>query len=117
MADKIVAADYHNHDAPDPGIGLEGVKAFVTTFKNAMPDAQVNVAYQVAEGDGVVSRYKWSGTHQREFFGVSGTGRQVSYTATARFKIADGKNREAWMNCDQWGLMQQLGVVPTPGQG
>jgi steroid delta-isomerase-like uncharacterized protein len=115
MVDEIVASDYYNHDAPDPSIGSEGVKAFVTMFKNAMPDAQVNIEYQVAEGDKVVSRYTWSGTHQGELFGVRATGKRVNYTATATFRIADGKVREAWLNWDQWGVMQQLDVVSPPG--
>jgi steroid delta-isomerase-like uncharacterized protein len=115
IADEIVATDYYNHDAPEPSIGLEGVKAFVNAFKNAVPDAQVNIAYQLAEGDKVVSRYTWSGTHQGEYFGVPATGKQVSYTATATFRIADGKIRETWLNYDQWGLMQQLGAVSPPG--
>jgi steroid delta-isomerase-like uncharacterized protein len=115
MADEIVAADYYNHDAPDPSVGLERVKSFVNTFKTALPDAQVSIEYQVAEGDKVVSRYTWSGTHQGEFYGVPATGKRVSWTITTTFKIADGKIREAWMNSDQWGLMQQLGVVPPPG--
>jgi steroid delta-isomerase-like uncharacterized protein len=115
MADDIVAADYCNHDAPDPRISLEGIKAFVSTFKNAMPDANVDIAYQVAEGDRVVSRYTWSGTHRGELFGVPATGKQVSWAVTNTFKVADGKIREAWMNWDQWGLMKQLGVVSPPG--
>ena len=112
MADEIVAADYYNHDAPDPRIGSEGVKAFVTTFKNAVPDAQFRIEYQVAEGDKVVSRYTWSGTHQGEFLGVPATGKRVSWTVTVTFRIADGKIREAWTNWDQLGVMQQLGVAP-----
>lgn len=116
MADEIIAADYYNHDAPDPSIGLEGLKAAVNGFNNAFPDAQVNIAYQVAEGDKVVSRYTWSGTHQDEFYGIPATGKQVSWTATATFRIASGKIRETWLNLDQWGLMQQLGVAPTPGK-
>ncbi len=114
MADEFVATDYYNHDAPDPSIGLEGVKSAVIAFKKAFPDAQVNIAYQLAEGDKVASRYTWSGTHQGEFYGVPATGKRVNWTATVTFRIADGKIREAWLNSDQWGLMQQLGVIPTP---
>ena len=113
MAEEIVAADYNNHDAPDPNIGLEGIKATVKMIKNAIPDIQFKLAYQVAEGDKVVSRYSWSGTHQGEYFGVPATGRRVNWTATATFRITDGKIREAWLNWDQWGLMQQMGVVPA----
>jgi steroid delta-isomerase-like uncharacterized protein len=115
MADEIVAADYHNHDAPDPRIGSEGMKAFVTMFNNAVPDAQANIEYQVAEGDRVVSRYTWSGTHQGELFGVPATGKRVSWTITTTMRVAGGKIHEVWTNWDQWGLMQQLGVVPPPG--
>jgi steroid delta-isomerase-like uncharacterized protein len=117
IADEIVAIDYLNRDALDSNVGREGVKAFVNTFRNAMPDAKVSVTYQVAEGDMVASRYTWSGTHQGEIFGVPATGGKVSWTQMTTFRIANGKIREAWANWDQWGLMQQLGVITTPGQG
>jgi steroid delta-isomerase-like uncharacterized protein len=115
MVDKIVATDYYNHDAPDPAIGNAGIKAIVSSFKTALPDAQANIEFQVADGDKVVSRYTWSGTHEGEFQGVPATGNKVSWTATATFRIAEGKIREAWLNWDQWGLMQQLGVVSPAG--
>jgi steroid delta-isomerase-like uncharacterized protein len=115
IVDEIVASDYYNHDALDPSIGSEGLKAFVTTFKDGMPDARVDIEYQVAEGDRVASRYTWSGTHRGELFGVPATGKPVSYTVTSTFRVDKGRIREAWLNWDQWGLMQQLGVVPAPG--
>jgi steroid delta-isomerase-like uncharacterized protein len=115
MADEIVSADYYNHDAPDPNLGSEGAKAGVARFKQAFPDAQVKIAFQLAEGDKVVTRYSWSGTHQGEFTGIPATGKRVHWTATITFRIAEGKIRESWYNMDAWGLMQQLGVVPAPG--
>lgn len=115
MADEFVATNYYNHDAPDPNIGSEGLKAAVTMFKNALPDAQVKIEFQLAEGDKVVTRYTWSGTHQGEYYGIPATGKRVNWTSTVTFRIADGKIREAWLNYDQLGLMQQLGVVPMTG--
>jgi steroid delta-isomerase-like uncharacterized protein len=111
MADEIVSVDYVNHDAPDPNIGLEGAKAGVTRFKVGFPDAQVKIAFQVAEGDKVVTRYTWSGTHLGEFVGIPATGKRVNWTVTTTFRIVDGKIRETWYNPDMWGLMKQLGVV------
>lgn len=112
MAEEIVAIDYYNHDVPDPNIGSDGVKSGVTGFKMAFPDAQVKIVFQLAEGDKVVTRYTWSGTHQGEFYGVPATGKQVSWSSTVTFRVADGRIREAWLNSDRWGLMEQLGVVP-----
>jgi len=116
--DEIVAADYYIHDAPNPDIviGSEGVKAGVTSFNKAFPDARLEIAFQLAEGDKVVSRYRWSGTHQGEYFDIPATGKQVNWTVTTTFGIADGKIREAWINYDRLGVMQQLGVIPTLGQ-
>jgi len=111
MADEIVSVDYVNHDAPDPNIGLEGVKAGVTRFKAGFPDAQVEIAFQVAEGDKVVIRYTWSGTHLGEFAGIPATGKRANWTVTSTFRIVDGKIRETWYNPDVFGLMKQLGVV------
>jgi len=114
MADEIVSADYTNHDAPDPNLGLEGVKAGVIEFKKAFPDVHLEIAYQVAEGDKVVTRYMWRGTHQGEIFGIPATGKVVNWTSTVTFRIVDGKIGEAWLNSDQWGVMQQLGIAPKP---
>jgi hypothetical protein len=37
-------------------------------------------------------------------------------TDIASLRIANGKAVEQWNNVDELGLMQQLGVVPAPGQ-
>jgi len=33
------------------------------------------------------------------------------------WRVENGKLAEHWDNWDQLGMMQQLGVVPMPGQG
>jgi steroid delta-isomerase-like uncharacterized protein len=91
------------------------LKAAVTNFKKALPDAQVKIAFQLTEGDKVVTRYEWRGTHQGEYYGVPATGERLNWTVTTTFRIAGGKIREAWINYDRLRVMQQLGVVPTPG--
>lgn len=116
MADEILAADFYNHTVPEPSAGIEGAKATAAMMKNAVPDAKAKIEFQVAEGDKVVTHYKWSGTHQGEFLGIPATGKPISWTITTTFRIADGKIHEAWANYDQWGVMQQLGVVPPPGE-
>jgi predicted ester cyclase len=48
--------------------------------------------------------------------GIPATGRQVEYGAMNIFQIVDGKAVAQWAILDNMTLMQQLGVIPTPGQ-
>jgi predicted ester cyclase len=63
-----------------------------------------------------VVRHTFRGTHQGDFRGIAPTGKQVTTTAIVISRIANGKAIEAWYNGDDLGRMQQLGVVPAPGQ-
>jgi len=48
--------------------------------------------------------------------GIPATGKTITTTAIDIFRIADGKIAEHWLENDTLGSMQQLGVIPTPGQ-
>ena len=79
------------------------------------------VELQIAEGDLVVTRVTANGTHKGEyrgltFKGISPTGKQVTWTMTDISRILDGKIVESWLNEDAVGRLQQIGVIPTPGQ-
>ena len=116
LAEEIIAPDFHDHTNP-PGMqhGIDGHKAVVTLFRAAFPGLRFVPEEMVAEGDRVAVRTTMHGTHQGEFFGIPPTGRRVTVSGTHILRIADGKIAEHWGNNDDLGLMQQLGVVPTPG--
>ena len=82
----------------------------------ASPDLHITVEDQVAEGDKVVTRYTTRGTHQGPFMGIPPTGKHVTVTGIVITRFANCKEVEEWANADWLGLLQQLGVVPTPGQ-
>lgn len=117
-ADDIYAPDVVAHDPNSPGDmhGPEGVKHFASAFGSAFPDRQSTVEDQIAEGDKVVTRYTFSGTHQGEFLGIPPTGNRVQMTGMYLSRISGGKIVEEWNIYDLLGLMQQLGVSPAPGQ-
>ena len=62
---------------PGQGPGLEGLKDILRSMRSAFPDLNFAIKEQIAEGDRVASRFEWAGTHQHEFLGVPGTGREV----------------------------------------
>ncbi len=115
--DEFLAPDFVEHEELPPGIpaGREGVKLLSAMLHSAFPDFKATVDDLVAEGDKVVIRMTWSGTHQGEFMGIPPTGRSVSFGVIDIIRIADGKFVEHWGQMDSMGLMQQLGAVPGPG--
>jgi steroid delta-isomerase-like uncharacterized protein len=113
VIEELIATDHLDH-AAFPGVlpGLEGVKQLFTMFWAAFPDVHVTVEDQVAEGDKVVNRITWRGTHQGTFLGVPATGKQVTVAGIDIGRWADGKAVEHWNTHDFLGLIQHLGVIP-----
>jgi len=116
-ANEIFAADFVYHPPPSglPTRGPEAIIQRVTTIRTAFPDIQYTVEDEIAEGDKVVHRLTGRGTHRGEFLGIPPTGKQVTWTVMAIYRIADGKIAERWLNVDDLGIMQQLGAIPSLG--
>src|SRR2546421_10706458 len=127
--DELVAPNIVGHfdfppNAPVPAeyqLSLEDIKRVVSQFRTTFPDLQYTVELQVAEGDLVVSRATARGTHTGEYRGLTykgipPTGKQVTWTETQIFRLADGKIIEQWSNEDDIGRLQQVGAIPTPGK-
>ena len=119
VADEIVAPD-HVDRGPNslPGLppGPEGSKMIVTVYRNAFPDIQFTIDEQIAEGDKVVTRWTGHGTHKGELAGIPATGKSATVTGIGVDRIVNGKIVESWGIFDQFGMLQQLGVIPAPGQ-
>ena len=113
---ELVAPDIVLHDASTTIQGLEAYKQFVSMYNAAFPDLHFLVEDLIAEGDKVVTRYMAQGTQQGALMGIAPTGKQVSVTNILITRIANDKAVEQWLNFDALGMLQQLGVVPAPGQ-
>ena len=115
--DELCSPEFVNHSAP-PGVpsNCEGVKQVTALFRQAFPDSYFTVEDMVAEGDKVATRKIFHGTHQGKFMGIPPTGQQVSTGLIDVVRIVDGKVVEHWSMGDNLGMMQQLGVIPTPEQ-
>jgi steroid delta-isomerase-like uncharacterized protein len=114
IVDELVAANHVNH--ADNVRGPEEYKQFIAMYRTAFPDLHMTIEDQIAEGDKVVNRWTSRGTHKGDLMGIPPTGKQVTLTGTYVARIVGGKIIEEWGNFDALGMMQQLGVVPSPGQ-
>jgi steroid delta-isomerase-like uncharacterized protein len=100
---------------PGQGPGLNGLKNVLRGLRVAFPDMHWVIEEQIQEGEKVVSRFVWSGTHRAEFFGVPATGRRVSVWGMVTDRFVDGKIKDTRLIMDGLGLMAQLGAFP-PGK-
>jgi steroid delta-isomerase-like uncharacterized protein len=119
VADELFAVDYVHHDPanPDPRgvVGVEDVKRHLKELMDAFPDVQFLVDDTVSQGDDVVARWTATLTHTGDYFGIPPTNKTATITGMNSWRIVDGMAVEGWVNRDDLQLLQQLGVIPTPG--
>jgi len=115
-AAEFIGPNYVNHNIPVPATGLEAFKMAVMMFRTAFPDIAVVLEDVVAEGDKVVTRGYFTGTHQGDFNGIPATGRSIKAAYIDVWRIENGKAAENWVQLDMMGILQQLGAIPTPAQ-
>jgi steroid delta-isomerase-like uncharacterized protein len=115
--DEVIGRDYVYHAPGIPELrGPEGFTQLITMYRTAFPDVQLVIEDQIAEGEKVVTRWTGRGTHRGELMGIPATGKQASFPGIVISRIANGNIVEEWEIFDTLGMLQQLGVVPAPGQ-
>jgi steroid delta-isomerase-like uncharacterized protein len=117
MLDEVCAEEFVTHDPPFGSVNLEELKfAIANGVLNAYPDARWVIDDVIAEGDKVVTRFTFTGTHEGALLGVPPTGKEVSVTGTGVFHVMDGKIVEWTDNLDYLGMFQQIGAIPPLGE-
>lgn len=99
---------------PGQGPGLAGLKDVLRGFKSAFPDIHWKLEEQISEGDKVVTRFEWTGTHRGTFLGVPATGKAVKVWGIVIDRVENGKIKDTRIIMDALGLMMQFGVFPPP---
>jgi predicted ester cyclase len=116
VVDEVLDADFVCYDPNSEAgevRGAETMKQEIEWFRSAVPDLTYTVEDQVAEGDQVVTRWKATGTHQGEFFGVTPTGNRIEMSGIQIDRFDEnGKMVEEWPEYDLLGAMKQMGAVP-----
>ena len=115
VIDELIAPNFVLYDPPlgqEPN--REGFRQIVTKFRATFPDLHLTIEDEFADGDYVIQRGYATGTHKGEFQGIPPTGKKFKINVIHIWRFANGKAVENWVQMDQLGLMQQLGVIPTP---
>lgn len=115
-ADELIAGEITFRGSL--GLNMQGIKSFkeyMAMMQGAFPDFHNAIEELIAEGDQVVARMSYSGTHRGELYGLAPTGKHVTYSGIAIFRIQHNKIVAGWVIGDALGLMKQLGAVHAPG--
>jgi predicted ester cyclase len=87
---RNMAADFLDHDGPgNHAVGVAEDRAMMARMHATFPDLHVAVLDSVAQGDRVVVRNQWTGTH-------ADTGRRMECHGFVMWRIAGGKIAERW---------------------
>lgn len=96
---------------PGQGPGLSGLQDVLRGMRAAFPDVYWSIEEQLADGDRVLTRFVWEGTHRGPFLGVPATGRKVSVWGMVIDRLVHGRIKETRILMDTLGLMNQLGAM------
>jgi steroid delta-isomerase-like uncharacterized protein len=106
---ELVAQDFVFHGFMEDVHGHEAIKKRGTFIAVGFPDGRFVNQETLADGDKVVQRWTFQGTHTGEFFGVPGTGKKVNFGGITILRIAGGKVAEHWGYFDLPGVLAQVG--------
>ena len=90
------------------------VRGFLTSGDNAFPAAHEEIKDIVAEGNTVMARWNFTGTHQGPFFGVPATGKSIEMIGFAVYYLENGQIVDDLMVMSTYGALKQMGATITP---
>jgi steroid delta-isomerase-like uncharacterized protein len=117
LVDELFAPEYVGHPSgPEEAVrGPAGVKQYIGSLREGIPDLTMTIEDQVADQDKVATRWTAHGTQAGELMGMEATQQTATVTGITIQRFgAGGRIVEGWTNWDMFGLLQQLGNVPQP---
>jgi len=83
----------------------------LSAIRAAFPDFKLSIDEQIAEGDRVMTRVTFSGTHLGPLGSIAPTGRKIRYSGIALDRVANGKVVEMWHVASPARMLDQIRLV------
>lgn len=112
VIEELYADNFVGHDPHNPIQGRGGMRQWVEDTRRVMPDFHINLHETLTDGDMSVTRWTASGTQRGEWRGIPATNKTFVVTGMTMSKFDDDKIVESWVNADNLGMLQQLGIIP-----
>jgi steroid delta-isomerase-like uncharacterized protein len=96
----------------------ESVRGFATVADQSFPDRYEEIRDLIAEGDTVMVRWIFHGTHRGLFYGIPPTGKQIEISGFGIYYLENGQIVADAMCMDWMDAVEQLGgTISAPGVG
>jgi predicted ester cyclase len=86
----------------------------IAAFHEGFPDLSATVDEQLANGDRVMTRVTFRGTHTGELLGLAPTGKPLELTIVELHTWKDGQLADLWNSFHPVLVLTQLGVIAPP---
>jgi predicted ester cyclase len=115
LVDELVSPEVvtHNPIILDAPTGPDSIRGGLVMIRKAFPDFHVEVLDLIAEGDRVAAFLTMSGTNEGDYRRGGATGKRGTMRAFFIWRVAGGKLVESWGVADRFGMLQELGIVPS----
>jgi predicted ester cyclase len=94
--------------------GKAAPRAMVTMMRDGFSDFRVAVEDMLQDGNKVVTRSRFTGTHDGEFMGIPPTGKKFDVAVIDIIEFRDDQAIAHWGVMDNAAMMEQLGVAGPP---
>jgi aspartyl-tRNA synthetase len=101
----FVADDVWVNDQPQ---GLTAYVAGLREVVRAFPDYHWELRHLLIEGDSIAAHFTDTGTHRGEFLGVAPTGRRITTSEFAVYRLERDRIAQVWVAADNLTLLDQL---------
>lgn len=109
LVDEVVSPNFRSHDWPEGGpTGPQAFRNFYSAIRSALPDAHYEIDDLIAEDDKVVVRWRLLGTHKGDFRGIAPTGRAITLSGIAIYRLERGKLMERWVETNLHSLFGEI---------
>jgi steroid delta-isomerase-like uncharacterized protein len=110
--EELISDDFVEHEDLPPGVpqGKAAPQAMITMMRAAFPDLHVTVEDMLQDGNKVVTRSRFSGTHQGEFMGIPATGNSFDIPVIDIIEFSENRAIAHWGVMDNAAMMEQLGI-------
>ena len=91
--------------------GLNEALSFLRGYASSFPDFVSTIEDLVAEGDKVVARWTFTGTHTGAMGDIPASGKRVKETGIGIYRVVAGKIAEGNLTWNKHSLLKQIGAL------